>query len=172
MHVAAQIAQHHAGNGFLFIAERGVEGLEGLAERLHALGALAHALGNPIETIGQGHILGQTLGRTLGRSALLAPLLHPIPEFLAGLLTRGKPCAQLLLHRSPQLQLCIVKLQRLFDLGDAPLEPAILQPLHGVGRQPRPVGPLALLCRLGLLWLGLLGKDHAGWKDRRQHGWC
>ena len=82
VHGPAQIAQHDAGNGLLFIAQRGVEGLEGLGERLHALRALAHALGNPIETIGQG--------QALSRIALLAPLLHPIPQFLAGLLTRGE----------------------------------------------------------------------------------
>src|SRR5262249_56470293 len=79
MHGAAQIAQHDAGNGLLFIAQRGVEGPEGLAERLHALGALAHALGHPIEAIGQR----ETLSRTL----LLAPLLYPLPKFLPGPLT-------------------------------------------------------------------------------------
>jgi hypothetical protein len=164
VHGPAQIAQHDASNGLLFIAQRGVEGLEGLGERLHALGALAHALGNPIETIGQGQVLSRT--------ALLAPLLHPIPELLAGLLTRSETRPQLLLHGSPQFQLCIVELQRLFDFGDAPLEPALLQPLHGVGRQPRPFRPLALLCRLGRLRLGLLGKDYASRDHRRQYGWC
>ena len=93
----ATLPQNDAGNRLLVLAERGVERLEGLGERLHALRALGHALAGAIEPIGQR--------RTLGGGALLTPLLHALREVLPRLLPGRRSRAQLLLDGRPQLEL-------------------------------------------------------------------